>query len=584
VTEEKSPEQHSPLDRLRHSAAHVMASAVKRLFPEAKVTIGPAIDTGFYYDFDVPKPFTEEDLARIEAEMARVVAEDHPFVCEEISRNDALGMFEAMGEAYKVEIIRGIAEEQRITLYRHGDFADLCRGPHVERTGQIAAFKLLSVAGAYWRGDERNPMLSRIYGTAFFSPAELDAYLTQIEEAKKRDHRKLGRELDLFSIDELVGPGLVLWHPKGALVRYQIEELLRQRLLATGYQLVYTPHVAREDLWKTSGHLEFYADLMYGPMDVEGKRYRAKPMNCPFHMGIYRSALRSYRDLPMRLAELGTVYRFERSGVLHGLLRVRGFTQDDAHLFCHPDDLSAEIDDVLTFGLDILRTFGFDKFRLFLSTRPDKYVGDVASWEHAETALRQALERSGMAWETDPGGGAFYGPKIDVKIEDAIGREWQLSTFQVDFNLPERFDLQFVDRDGQRRRPSVIHRALLGSMERFFAILVEHYAGAFPLWLAPVQARLLTVTDRVEAFAREAREALRAAGIRADVDLTSDKLNAKVRRAQLEKIPYMLVIGDRESAARTVAPRSRSGKTEPAVPLDELVARLVREAAPNQGG
>jgi threonyl-tRNA synthetase len=584
VIEEKSPEQHSPLDRLRHSTAHVMASAVKRLFPDATVTIGPAIDTGFYYDFDVERPFTEEDLPRIEAEMARVVAADEPFVREEVSREDALRLFEGMGETYKVEIIRGIAQGQTISLYRNGDFVDLCRGPHIERTGQIAAFKLLSVAGAYWRGDERNPMLSRIYGTAFMSQEDLDAYLTQIEEAKRRDHRKLGRELDLFSIDELVGPGLVLWHPKGAMVRYQIEELLRRQLLASGYQLVNTPHVAREDLWKTSGHLEFYADLMYGPMEVEGKRYRAKPMNCPFHMAIYRSALRSYRDLPMRLAELGTVYRFERSGVLHGLLRVRGFTQDDAHLFCHPDDLSAEIDDVLRFGLGVLRTFGFEKFRLFLATRPEKYVGDLASWDHAEAALRQALERSGMAWELDAGGGAFYGPKIDVKIEDAIGREWQLSTFQVDFNLPERFDLQFVDKDGQRRRPSVIHRALLGSMERFFAILVEHYAGAFPLWLAPVQARVLTVTDRAQAFAREVQKQLQGAGLRAEADLTSDKLGAKVRRAQLDKIPYMLVIGDRESEAGTVAPRARDGKTEPAVPLAAIVARLTRDATPNQGG
>ena len=427
-------------------------------------------------------------------------------------------------------------------------------------------------------------MLQRIYGTAFFSKADLDAYLHQLEEAKKRDHRKLGRELDLFSVDELVGPGLVLWHPKGALVRYQIEELLRRRLLASGYNLVFTPHLAREEMWRTSGHLEFYADLMYGAMDVEGHRYRAKPMNCPFHAAIYKTGLRSYRDLPMRLAELGTVYRFERSGVLHGLLRVRGFTQDDAHLFCRPDDLSAEIDGVLSFGFAVLRLFGFDKFKLFLATRPEKFVGDPASWEHAETALKEALVRSGMAWELDEGGGAFYGPKIDLKIEDAIGREWQLSTFQVDFNLPERLDLVFVDKDGQRRRPNVIHRALLGSMERFFAILIEHYAGAFPLWLAPVQARLLTVTDRGAEFAKEAAVALLAAGLRADADLSPDKLGAKVRRAQLEKIPYMLVIGDRESAARTVAPRTRDGRTEDAVPLEQLVARLVAEVSPVTGG
>jgi threonyl-tRNA synthetase len=584
VNDEKSPEQHSPLDRLRHSCAHVMASAVKRLFPEARVTIGPAIDTGFYYDFAVPKPFTEEDLAKIEAEMARVVAADEPFVREEISRADAMAKFEAMGESYKVEIIRAIPEGSTITLYRHGEFVDLCRGPHVARTGEIGAFKLLSVAGAYWRGDERNAMLQRIYGTAFFAGTDLDAYLRQIEEAKKRDHRKLGRELDLFSVDELVGPGLVLWHPKGGLVRYQIEELLKRRLLAAGYDLVFTPHVAREDMWRTSGHLEFYADMMYGAMDVEGHRYRAKPMNCPFHMAIYRSSLRSYRDLPLRFAELGSVYRFERSGVLHGLLRVRGFTQDDAHLFCHPDDLASEIDGVLSSGLAVLRLFGFERFKLFLATRPEKSIGEGSAWEHAEAALRLALDRCGLPWEVDPGGGAFYGPKIDLKIEDAIGREWQLSTFQVDFNLPERFDLTFVDRDGQRRRPNVIHRALLGSMERFFAILVEHYAGAFPFWLAPVQARLLTVTDRAEPFAREALGVVTGAGLRADADLGPDKLGAKIRRAQLEKIPYMLVIGDREAAARTVAPRTRDGKTEEAVPLETLVSRLVREAAPAQGG
>jgi threonyl-tRNA synthetase len=584
VTDEKLPEQHSPLDRLRHSTAHVMASAVKRLFPEAKVTIGPAIDTGFYYDFDVPRPFTEEDLAKIEAEMAQVIAQDLPFLRQEIARNDALSMFEAMGERYKVEIIRGIPEGSTITLYRHGDFVDLCRGPHLERTGQIAAFKLLSVAGAYWRGDERNPMLSRIYGTAFHSKADLDAYLHQIEEAKKRDHRKLGRELDLFSIDELVGPGLVLWHPKGAFVRYRMEEFLKKKLLASGYDLVFSPHLAREEIWKKSGHLEAFSDLMYGAMDVEGQRYRAKPMNCPFHIAIFKSGLRSYRDLPVRLAELGTVYRFERSGVLHGLLRVRGFTQDDAHLFCHPDDLAGEIDGVISFGLSVLRTFGFSKFRLFLATRPDPHLGDASAWDHAEAALRQALSRSGMAWETDPGGGAFYGPKIDLKIEDAIGREWQLSTFQVDFNNPERFDLHFIDRDGARRRPIMIHRALLGSMERFFAILVEHYAGAFPLWLAPVQARLLTVTERGETFAKEAQASLVEAGLRVDADLSPDKLGAKVRRAQLEKIPYMLVIGDRESAARSVAPRTRDGKTEEAVPLEQLVTRLAIEAAPGKGG
>ena len=555
-----------------------MADAVKRLFPEAQVTIGPAIETGFYYDFAVPRPLTDEDLPRIEAEMRTIIQADLPFVRQAVPREEAVRLFERKDETYKVEIVRGIPEDATITLYRHGDFVDLCRGPHVARTSEVRAFKLLGVAGAYWRGDERNPMLSRIYGTAFEDDASLAAHLALLEEAKRRDHRKIGRDLGLLSFDELIGPGLVLWHPKGALVRYLIEERLRQKLLASGYSLVFTPHVAREELWRTSGHLEKFSDMMFGAMEIEGKPYRVKPMNCPFHIAIYRAGLRSYRELPLRFAELGTVYRYERSGVLHGALRVRGFTQDDAHHFCRPEDLEGEIDAVLAFGREVLAWFGFTEFKLFLATRPDKFIGDPAGWEHAEAALGKALERSGLAWEHDPGGGAFYGPKIDLKIRDAIGRDWQLSTFQVDFNLPERFELEYVDRDGARKRPIMLHRALLGSLERFVAILIEHYAGAFPLWLAPEQARIVTVTERAEVFAREALAAMRAAGLRVEVDLESAKLGAKIRNAQLEKIPYMLVIGDKEVAARAVAPRTREGRSEGAIPLDTMIERLLRES------
>lgn len=551
-----------------------MASAVKRLFPDAQVTIGPAIASGFYYDFAVARPFSDDDLVRIEGEMRRIVDADLPFERQEIARDDALRVFMSMGEQFKAEILQSIPAGETITLYRHGEFVDLCRGPHIKRTSELRAFKLLSVAGAYWRGDERNAMLSRIYGTAFLDEKSLAEHLHALEEAKRRDHRKLGRELGLFSWDEQIGAGLVLWHPKGGMIRYLIEERLRKKLLASGYDLVFTPHVAREELWRTSGHLEKFEDLMFGAMEIEGKPYRVKPMNCPFHIAIYRSTLRSYRDLALRFAELGTVYRFERSGVLHGALRVRGFTQDDAHLFCAADQLTSEMDGVLAFGREVLGWFGFSDFKLFLSTRPEKYLGDPAAWEHAEFALRGALDRSGLPWEVDAGGGAFYGPKIDLKLKDAIGREWQLSTFQVDFNLPERFALEYVDRDGTRRRPFMIHRALLGSLERFVAILVEHYAGAFPLWLAPKQVRAVTVTDRANVFAEEVVTRLKAAGLRADVDLRSEKMGAKIRDAQLEKIPVMLVVGDKEVAARTVAPRTRDGRSEEPVPLEIMIERL----------
>jgi threonyl-tRNA synthetase len=561
-----------------------MAAAVKRLFPEAKVTIGPHIETGFYYDFDVPRPFTEEDLGRIEAEMQKIVDQDVPFVREEITRERARDMFSAMNETFKVQILDGIPQGSIISIYQSGDFVDLCRGPHVARTGEIKAFKLTHVAGAYWRGDERNPMLQRIYGTAFFSRQDLDDHLKRLEEAKKRDHRKLGKELDLFSIEELIGGGLVLWHPKGSRVRYIAEEYWRQEHFANGYEVVMTPHLAREDLWNVSGHTGWYRENMFSGMDVEGKQYLAKPMNCPFHITIFRHGLKSYRDLPLRFAELGTVYRYERSGVLHGLLRVRGFTQDDAHIFMRRDQLQEELDRTLSFCLHILRTFGFEDFKLYFATRPAKFVGEIAQWDEAEAMLLATLKKSGLEYETDPGGGAFYGPKIDLKLRDAIGREWQCSTIQVDFQLPERFDLTYVGQDGAKHRVVMIHRALFGSLERFFAVLIEHYAGAFPVWLAPIQARVITVSEKQEEWARTVETTLRAKGFRVESDLSPDKLGAKIRRAQLEKIPLMLVCGDKEVASGSVAPRTREGKQLDAMTLDAFASWLAKESQIPRGG
>jgi threonyl-tRNA synthetase len=570
------------LDQLRHSAAHVMADAVKRLFPEAKITIGPAIETGFYYDFDVPQPFSDADLERIEAEMAKIIAADLPFERQEVSRDEALQIFTAMGESYKQELLAAIPEGEKISLYRHGEFVDLCRGPHIERTGQIKAYKLTGVAGAYWRGDEHNKMLQRIYGTAFFDAKELRKHLADLEEAKRRDHRRLGKDLDLFSFSEMIGGGLVLWHPRGALIRCLAETFWRAEHLKHGYDLVFTPHIARENLWEQSGHLGFYADNMYSGMDIDGQNYLVKPMNCPYHVVIYKSRLRSYREFPMRWAELGTVYRYERAGVLHGLFRVRGFTQDDAHLFVRRDQLAAEVDRVLQFCLHILRSFGFTEFELYLSTRPEKFVGTPQQWEEAEQILQTALTRSGMAFQVDAGGGVFYGPKIDLKIRDSLNRRWQCSTIQVDFQLPERFDMTYVGEDGSRdHRPIMIHRALLGSLERFFGILVEHYGGAFPLWLAPTQAMVLTVTDAQNAFAEEVVRKLKAAGLRVDADLRNEKLGAKIREAQLMKIPYMLVVGDKEVAAGCVAPRRYGEKGSlPPTPVDEFIEKLRREAVP----
>ncbi len=574
---EKGDVPDDPLSRLRHSASHVMADAVRRFRPNAKVTIGPSIETGFYYDFDT-EPFGPEDVAKIETEMAKIVAENLPFTRRVISRNEALQLFERRGETYKVEIIRSIPENEEISLYEHGDFIDLCRGPHVERTGEIKAFKVLSFAGAYWRGDERNPMLQRVYGTAFPSQKELDEHLTRIEEAKKRDHRLLGKQLDLFSTDELVGPGFVLWHPKGAMVRHTLETLIRDENLRRGYELVYTPHVAREQLLEKSGHLAHYGENLFGGMEMEGQRYLVKPMNCPFHVAIYRSGMRSYRDLPLRLSELGTVYRYERSGVLHGLLRVRGFTQDDGHLFIRPDQIEAEMEGCVQFALAVLNLMGFKDIKLFLATRPESFMGEKAVWDDAEAALRRVLERSGLPFEVDEGGGAFYGPKIDLKIKDAIGREWQCSTFQLDFQLPLRFELEYVGQDGARHRPVMIHRALLGSVERFMAVLIEHFGGAFPTWLAPVQARVLSVSEKAEEYAREVVAQMKRAGLRAEADIGPDKLGAKIRKAQLEKIPYMVVVGEKDMAARVVSPRTREGQQLPATPIDDFVRRLSEEA------
>jgi threonyl-tRNA synthetase len=566
-----------PLSRMRHSASHVMADAVRRLRPNAKVAIGPSIETGFYYDFET-EPFEPEDIGRIEAEMRKIIAENVPFKRHVVSRAEALERFRSRGEKYKVEIIESIPEGEEVSYFQHGDFIDLCRGPHVERTGDIKAFKVLSFAGAYWRGDERNAQLQRVYGTAFPSQDELDAHLHRLEEAKKRDHRVLGRELDLFSFDELVGPGFALWHPKGAMVRQILETLLRGELGRRGYQPVYTPHVAREQLLETSGHLAHYKDNLFGGMELEGQRYLVKPMNCPFHIAIYRSQMRSYRDLPIRYSEFGTVYRYERSGVLHGLLRVRGFTQDDAHLFVREDQIPDEMAGCVKFALAVLDLFGFKDIKLFLSTRPESFMGEPALWDRAEAAIRNVLESTGRPFEVDEGGGAFYGPKIDLKIRDALGREWQCGTFQLDLQLPQQFKLEYVAQDGTRQRPVMIHRALFGSVERFMAVLIEHFAGGFPVWLAPVQARVLTVSEKTAAYATDVTARLAAAGLRVESDLSADKLGAKIRRAQLEKLPYMLVVGEKDMAAGVVSPRTREGAQLPAMPVDEFLKRLAQEA------
>lgn len=558
----------TPLERMRHSAAHVMAEAVTDMFPEAKLGIGPPIEHGFYYDFDLPRTLTPGDLEEVERLMAKSISEDKAFNCRPISLDGARTVF--ANQPYKLELIDRFGDGN-LTVYQHGDFIDLCRGPHVATTGQLGSFKLTSVSGAYWRGDEHNAQLQRIYGTMWPTQEELDDYLFRIEEAHRRDHRRLGRELDLFSISEAVGSGLVLWHPKGATVRRVIEEYWLDLHQRHGYQLVATPHIGKSDLWQISGHLENYGDTMYSPMDIEDREYFIKPMNCPFHIEIFRSRTRSYRDLPIRLGELGMVYRYERSGVLHGLLRVRGFTVDDAHIFCRPDQVDAEILEVLKFTRQILSAFGFPEIKAYLATRPpDKSVGSDDMWERATEILRAALETIQMAYEMDPGGGAFYGPKIDLKIMDALGREWQCSTIQFDFNLPQRFDISYVGEDNEPHQPYMVHRAVLGSMERFFAVLIEHYAGAFPTWLAPVQAVVLPIADRHAEYADELVTRLQGAGIRAEADLRGERLGAKIRDAQLQKVPYMLVVGDKEAEARGAALRIRTGEDLGALGIDAI--------------
>jgi threonyl-tRNA synthetase len=543
----------------RHSSTHIMAQAVKEVFPSAQLTIGPALEDTFYYDFAFERPFTPEDLEKIEARAQEIIKADRPFKRMEMPREEGIAFFRNHGEQYKVEIIEGF-QDQTVSLYEQGGgFVDLCRGPHLPSTGRVGALKLLSTGGAYWRGDERNPMLQRIYGTSFQTKKELDAYLAKLEEIKRRDHRKLGKELDLISIQDEIGPGLVLWHPKGALVRVLIENFWREQHLRHGYQLVYSPHVARLDLWKTSGHVDYYRENMFVPMKVEASEYQLKPMNCPFHIMIYKSHMRSYRDLPIRYGELGTVYRYERTGVLHGLLRVRGFTQDDAHLFCRPDQIESEVSHVLDFTFFMMKTFGFSDFEVYLSTRPEKAVGSEERWTQATDALEAALKNRGVAYEIDPGEGVFYGPKIDIKIKDVLGRAWQCSTVQVDFNNPERFELAYTGEDGKAHQPIMIHRALLGSIERFFGILVEHYAGAFPTWLAPLQARVLPITDKQRQYAEAVVAQLHAVGYRAEADARNEKIGLKIREAEKAKIPYMLVVGEREMEAGTVAVRGRSG-------------------------
>lgn len=546
-----------PLETVRHSASHVMAAAVQELYPNVKFDIGPSTEDGFYYDFDLEERLSVEDLEKIENKMAEIAAKKLPFTRLEVSREEALEMLRKREQKYKVERLADIPEGEKITFYQCGDFIDLCRGPHVDDSSQIGAFKLTSIAGSYYRGKETNPMLQRVYGTAFHDKKELNAYLTQIEEAKKRDHRRLGKDLDLFSMSETVGPGLVLWHPRGGLIRNLIETYWRAEHIKNGYELLYTPHIGRANLWETSGHLDFYKASMYSPMEIDKADYYAKPMNCPFHIEIYKSRVRSYRELPLRWAELGTVYRYEKSGVLHGLLRVRGFTQDDAHIICTPEQIESEIKEVLDFCLHIWKTFGFKEIKAYLSTRPEKSVGEQSRWEQAQKSLVNAINASGLEYEVDEGGGAFYGPKIDLKIKDAIGREWQTSTIQFDFNLPERFNLSYVGEDGQRHQPYMVHRALFGSLERFFGILVEHYAGAFPLWLAPEQVRLIPITEKQHEFCLAAAKNLRANGFRVECDIRSESMGSKIKDARNMRVPYMAVVGEREMESSSFAIRSR---------------------------
>ena len=569
------------LDLVRHTAAHVMAEAVQSIYPEAKVTIGPVIEDGFYYDFDFPRGFTPEDLEKIEERMKEIVKVGSPMLRKTVSRQQAIDTFERIGESYKVEIINELPEDEEITIYDQETWFDLCRGPHIPSTSYLKAFKLLSIAGAYWRGNESNQMLQRIYGTAFWDRKDLKNYLNKLEEAKKRDHRKLGKELDLFSIQEEVGPGLVLWHPKGAAIRNIIENFWKEQHLRFGYDLLYTPHMAKLDLWKTSGHVDFYREYMFSPMEVENSEYQIKPMNCPFHIMIYKTKIRSYRDLPLRWAEIGTVYRYERSGVLHGLLRVRGFSQDDAHIFCRPEQIEEEVQGVLDLTTYFLGKFGFNDFQVYLSTRPEKYVGEKEIWDKATTALKNALESKGLSYEMDVGGGAFYGPKIDLRIKDVLGRAWQCSTVQVDFNLPGRFSMSYIGEDNTKHTPIMIHRAIFGSFERFFGILIEHYGGAFPMWLSPIQVRVANISEHQESYAETVYNKLKEYNIRVEKDFRNEKLGLKVREAQIEKIPYLLVIGQKEMETESVSPRKHGGQNLDPMTLNEFVEMIKDESNPH---
>ncbi|HYR88686.1 MAG TPA: threonine--tRNA ligase [Terriglobia bacterium] len=590
--------KNEKLDTKRHSLAHIMAASIQEMFPEAKFGVGPVVEDGFYYDVFVSRPLTTEDLQAIEKRMREKVKQNLGFERAEMPIDAATDMFGKMSQDFKVELLgdlktRGttaVADLEdanlvggnvnEVSVYKTGTFTDLCRGPHVNSTKEIdpESFRLTRVSGAYWRGNQEREQMQRVYGVAFDTKKELEDYFVRLEEAKKRDHRKLGQELDLFSIHpDTVGGGLVLWHPKGGLIRHIAEEYCKQKHLEAGYDFVYTPHIGRASLWETSGHLGFYAENMYAPIKIEEQLYYLKPMNCPFHLSIYKSSRRSYRDLPMRFAEWGTVYRFERSGVLHGLTRVRGFTQDDAHLFCRPDQMPEEIERVLNFSLDILRAFGFDQFELYLSTRPPKRVGREEDWDVAEAALEDTLKKSGIKYNLNPGDGAFYGPKIDLVVNDAIGRPWQLSTVQFDFNEPERFDLSYVGEDGAQHRPFMIHRALMGSVERFFGLLLEHHGGALPVWLSPVQAMLIPIADRHVDYCKQVQARLKAAGLRADIDAGTERMNAKIRNAQMQKIPYMLVVGDREQEQGAVSVRLRSGEDLKSKPVDEFLG-MAKEA------
>ena len=563
--------EEEKLEIMRHSAAHVIAEAVQSIFPDAKFGIGPAIENGFYYDFDLPRSLTPDDLSLIEGKMNEIIDSAAPFIKQEVTKQEARRLFAA--QPYKLELIDEIPDEN-VSVYRQGSFIDLCRGPHVDSTGEVKAFKLVSIAGAYWRGDEHQPMLQRIYGVAFATKKTLDEHLKRLEEATKRDHRKLGAELDLYSIHEEAGPGLVHWHPKGSVIRRVIEDFWKDEHIKRGYDIIYTPHIAKLDLWKTSGHWEFYRDSMYSPIEIEGQEYVLKPMNCLGHILIYKTKLRSYRELPLRYAELGTVYRYERSGVLRGLSRVRGFTQDDAHIFCRFDQLEDEVVGVLDLARFMIDTFGFTTYRVLLSTRPEKYTGTLEAWEEATDTLRRALEKLDIAYDIDPGEGVFYGPKIDIKFEDALGRGWQGPTIQIDFNLPQRFDVTYIGEDGGEHSVAMVHRTVLGSMERFLASLIEHYGGAFPVWLAPLQVMIIPIADRHLDYAHQLEDKLKNEGIRAKVDTRSERINLKIRQAQLDKVPYMLIVGDKEVADSTVSVRLRSGEQAASQPFDSFKSSI----------